>query len=46
MPIGFGRDRLPASIQLLGRAHSEETLVAVADAYQEMTNWHRQRPAV
>jgi len=46
MPIGFGRDRLPVSIQLLGRAHSEETLVAVADAYQEMTNWHRQRPAV
>jgi Asp-tRNA(Asn)/Glu-tRNA(Gln) amidotransferase A subunit family amidase len=28
----------------LGRALSEETLVAVAVAYQEMTDWHRQRP--
>jgi len=46
VPIGFGRDRLPASLQLLGRAHSEETLVALAAAYQEMTDWHRQRPPV
>ncbi len=28
----------------LGRAFSEETLVAVADAYQRLTDWHRQRP--
>jgi len=44
VPIGFGRDRLPVSLQLLGRAYSEETLVALATAYQEMTDWHRQRP--
>jgi len=44
VPMGFGRDRLPASLQLLGRAHSEATLVAIATAYQEMTDWHRQRP--
>ena len=37
-------DRLPTSLQLLGRAFSEETLLALATAYQEMTDWHRQRP--
>ena len=44
LPMGFGRDRLPTSLQLLGRAVSEETLLALAVAYQEMTDWHRQRP--
>lgn len=44
VPMGFGKGRLPTSLQLLGRAFSEETLVALATAYQEMTDWHRQRP--
>jgi aspartyl-tRNA(Asn)/glutamyl-tRNA(Gln) amidotransferase subunit A len=44
VPMGFGKDRLPTSLQLLGRALSEETLLALAAAYQEMTDWHRQRP--
>lgn len=44
LPMGFGRDRLPTSLQLLGRAFSEEALLALAVAYQEMTDWHRQRP--
>jgi aspartyl-tRNA(Asn)/glutamyl-tRNA(Gln) amidotransferase subunit A len=44
VPMGFGTDNLPTSLQLLGRAFSEETLLALAVAYQEMTDWHRQRP--
>ncbi len=44
LPMGFGRDGLPVSLQLLGRAFSEETLVAIGSAYQEMTDWHRRRP--
>jgi len=44
LPMGFGRDGLPASLQLLGRAFSETTLVALGTAYQQMTDWHRKRP--
>jgi aspartyl-tRNA(Asn)/glutamyl-tRNA(Gln) amidotransferase subunit A len=44
VPMGFGKDRLPTSLQLIGRAFSEETLLSLAAAYQELTDWHRQRP--
>jgi aspartyl-tRNA(Asn)/glutamyl-tRNA(Gln) amidotransferase subunit A len=44
LPMGFGKDQLPTSLQFLGRAFSEDTLLALAVAYQEMTDWHRRRP--
>jgi aspartyl-tRNA(Asn)/glutamyl-tRNA(Gln) amidotransferase subunit A len=44
LPMGFGRFGLPASLQLIGRAFSEATLVALGTAYQQMTDWHRKRP--
>ncbi len=44
LPAGFGRDGLPVSLQLLGRAFSEATLVALGIAYQQVTDWHRKRP--
>ena len=44
LPMGFGRDGLPASLQLIGRAFSEATLVALGAAYQHATEWHRKRP--
>ena len=44
LPMGFGKDGLPVSLQLLGRAFSESTLVAIGDAYQQMTDFHRRRP--
>jgi aspartyl-tRNA(Asn)/glutamyl-tRNA(Gln) amidotransferase subunit A len=46
LPMGFAKDRLPVSLQLLGRAFSERTLVGLATAYQEMTDWHQKRPPV
>jgi aspartyl-tRNA(Asn)/glutamyl-tRNA(Gln) amidotransferase subunit A len=44
VPNGFGAHGLPTSLQLLGRAFSEPTLLAIADRYQQATDWHRRRP--
>ena len=43
---GFGPNELPTGIQFTGRAGSEARLIAVAHAYQEMTEWHQKRPNV
>jgi aspartyl-tRNA(Asn)/glutamyl-tRNA(Gln) amidotransferase subunit A len=45
VPNGFGERGLPTSLQFTGRAWSEARLLAVAAAYQERTDWHRQAPA-
>jgi aspartyl-tRNA(Asn)/glutamyl-tRNA(Gln) amidotransferase subunit A len=44
VPNGFGPHGLPTSLQFLGRAFSEATLVALAHAYQQATDWHLRRP--
>ncbi len=46
VPTGLGRNGLPTSIQFLGRAFSEATLLALADRYQQATDWHLKRPPV
>jgi aspartyl-tRNA(Asn)/glutamyl-tRNA(Gln) amidotransferase subunit A len=42
--MGLGRNGLPTSLQFLGRAFSEPTLLALADRYQQATEWHLKRP--
>jgi aspartyl-tRNA(Asn)/glutamyl-tRNA(Gln) amidotransferase subunit A len=44
VPNGFGKHGLPTSLQFLGRAYSESTLIAIADRYQQSTDWHKQKP--
>ncbi|HUG36388.1 MAG TPA: amidase [Candidatus Limnocylindrales bacterium] len=44
VPNGFGDRGLPTSLQLMGRAYEENTILAAARAYQSMTDWHRQPP--
>jgi aspartyl-tRNA(Asn)/glutamyl-tRNA(Gln) amidotransferase subunit A len=47
LPNGMGAHGIPTSIQFLGRAFSEGTLLALADRYQGLTDWHTRRaPAV
>jgi aspartyl-tRNA(Asn)/glutamyl-tRNA(Gln) amidotransferase subunit A len=41
---GVGEAGLPTSLQLTGRAWSEETLLAIGIRYQERTGFHRLRP--
>jgi aspartyl-tRNA(Asn)/glutamyl-tRNA(Gln) amidotransferase subunit A len=44
VPNGFGERGLPTAIQFVGRPLSENTLLAIADAYQERTDWHLRHP--
>lgn len=43
VPMGVSHGNLPAGLQMLGRAYSEDTLFAVAYAYEQATN-HRKPP--
>jgi aspartyl-tRNA(Asn)/glutamyl-tRNA(Gln) amidotransferase subunit A len=46
VPNGFGDRGLPTGVQFLGRAWEENTILAAARAYQSLTDWHKQHPAV
>jgi len=46
VPDGFGDRGLPTSLQFVGRAWGENTLLAAARAYQARTDWHRRHPPV
>ena len=45
VPNGFGARGLPTSLQFMGRAWEENTILAAARAYQSATDWHRRHPA-
>ncbi|MFO0449015.1 MAG: amidase [Pseudomonadota bacterium] len=44
VPVGFTRNGLPASCQLVGRPFAEGLLLRVAAAYQSVTDWHERVP--
>jgi aspartyl-tRNA(Asn)/glutamyl-tRNA(Gln) amidotransferase subunit A len=44
VPCGFDAEGLPIGIQLVGSHWAESTLLNVAHAYQQATDWHRRRP--
>jgi aspartyl-tRNA(Asn)/glutamyl-tRNA(Gln) amidotransferase subunit A len=44
MMSGLSKSGLPLSLQLVGRAFEEVTLLRVAAAYERATNWHTYRP--
>jgi aspartyl-tRNA(Asn)/glutamyl-tRNA(Gln) amidotransferase subunit A len=46
VPNGFGVRGLPTSIQFMGRAWEENTILAAARAYQSLTDWHTRHPKV
>ncbi len=45
IPAGFA-DGLPIGMQIIGKPFSEETLLKIAFAYQQATEWHKRRPAI
>src|SRR5579875_199318 len=44
VPNGFGERGLPTAIQFVGRAYDENRVLAVANAYQRLTDWHTRVP--
>ncbi len=45
IPAGFA-DGLPIGMQIIGKPFSEETLLKVAYAYQQATEWHKRKPNI
>ncbi len=44
LPDGFYKDGHPTSITFIGRLYDEATLLAVAKAYQDATDFHKKHP--
>jgi len=45
IPAGFG-DGLPIGMQLIGKPFGEETILRVAYAYEQATEWHKRKPNI
>ena len=45
-PCGFGTDKLPVGLQLIGNSYDEARLLSTAHCYQQATDWHQRRPAL
>ena len=46
VPSGFSSARLPLGLQIAGRAFDEATVLRIAYAYEQATDWHLQRPPI
>jgi aspartyl-tRNA(Asn)/glutamyl-tRNA(Gln) amidotransferase subunit A len=44
VPCGFDADGLPIGLQIMGGAFNEATVLRVAHAYEQATDWHLRRP--
>jgi aspartyl-tRNA(Asn)/glutamyl-tRNA(Gln) amidotransferase subunit A len=46
LPCGFDGQGLPIGLQLNGPAFGEEKIIHAAYAYEQATEWHRQKPVI
>jgi len=46
VPCGLTADRLPIGLQFTGRALDDATVLRVADAFERVTSWSSERPAM
>ncbi len=44
VPCGMTADRLPVGLQVMGPALGEEAILRVGYAFEQATEWHKQRP--
>ena len=46
LPCGFSSENLPMGLQIAGRPFAEDTVLKVAHAYEQKTEWHTRRPPI
>ncbi|KAF0221291.1 MAG: aspartyl-tRNA(Asn)/glutamyl-tRNA (Gln) amidotransferase subunit [Geobacteraceae bacterium] len=46
VPAGFSTGGLPIGLQLIGRPFGEETILRAAYAFEQATEWHRQKAKI
>ena len=46
VPCGFSAVGMPMGLQIVGRSFAEETVLKVAHAYEQNTDWHNRRAPV
>jgi aspartyl-tRNA(Asn)/glutamyl-tRNA(Gln) amidotransferase subunit A len=44
IPCGFTKAGLPIGLQLIGKPFEETTILKVAHAYEQVTDWHLRKP--
>jgi aspartyl-tRNA(Asn)/glutamyl-tRNA(Gln) amidotransferase subunit A len=44
LPCGFDSDALPIGMQIIGKPFDETTVLRLAYAYEQATEWHKQKP--
>lgn len=44
IPCGFSSENLPIGLQIIGRPFDEATILQVAHAYEQSTEWHKRKP--
>jgi len=46
IPCGLGRNGLPVGLQILGKPFDEKTILRIAYAYEQNTEWRKMRPEI
>jgi aspartyl-tRNA(Asn)/glutamyl-tRNA(Gln) amidotransferase subunit A len=46
VPAGISGDGLPVGLQLIGKHFGEETILRVAHAFEQATEWHKKKADV
>jgi aspartyl-tRNA(Asn)/glutamyl-tRNA(Gln) amidotransferase subunit A len=44
LPCGFDSEALPIGMQIIGKHFDETTVLRIAYAYEQATEWHKQKP--
>jgi aspartyl-tRNA(Asn)/glutamyl-tRNA(Gln) amidotransferase subunit A len=46
LPCGFSAERMPISMQIIGKPFAEGEVLSIGHAYEQSTEWHKQHPSL